>query len=155
MKLLAIDPGPVQSAWVILDTGSKTILGHGITANYALKAAMQEEQAGRLVIEGVQSYGMAVGRSVFETVFWIGRFVEAWGRQFDLIYRSDVKACLCHDSRAKDTNIRAALIDMFGGSRKEAIGIKSAPGPLYGIKRDMWSALAVALTWVDTRKEKP
>lgn len=28
-----------------------------------------------------------------------------------------------------------------------AIGSKAAPGPLYGISRDVWSALAVAVTY--------
>jgi hypothetical protein len=30
-----------------------------------------------------------------------------------------------------------------------AIGRKAAPGPLYGISRDVWSALAVAVTYAD------
>ena len=28
-----------------------------------------------------------------------------------------------------------------------AIGRKAAPGPLYGISRDMWSALAIEVTY--------
>jgi hypothetical protein len=55
-----------------------------------------------------------------------------------------VKLALCGDSRAKDANIRQALIDHFGGSA--AIGRKAAPGPLSGISRDVWSALAIAIT---------
>jgi hypothetical protein len=41
--------------------------------------------------------------------------------------------------RAKDANIRQALIDKLG-----AVGTKKAPGPLYGISGHLWAALAVA-----------
>jgi len=91
---------------------------------------------------------MPVGREVFETVLWIGRFVEAWnvrGRQHVLIYRRDVKLFHCEHQRATDSNIRAALIDRYGPGKLKAIGNKKAPGPLYGFKGDHWSALAIAL----------
>ena len=47
-----------------------------------------------------------------------------------------------------DLKYRAALIDRFGGKDK-AIGCKSAPGPLYSVKADAWSALALATTFAD------
>lgn len=100
-----------------------------------------------LAIEMIASYGMPVGREVFETCLWIGRYIEAWearGGRYQLVYRKDVKMFLCESMRAKDANIRAALIDRFGG-KDRAIGKKSAPGPLYGMIGDCWSALAVAL----------
>ena len=62
-----------------------------------------------------------------------------------MLPRRAVKLALCGDSRAKDANIRQALIDRFGGSA--AVGRKAAPGPLYGITRDVWSALAIAVTY--------
>jgi hypothetical protein len=43
-------------------------------------------------------------------------------------------------------NIRPALIDRFGGST--AIGREAAPGPPYGISRDVWSALAIGVTYI-------
>lgn len=49
---------------------------------------------------------------------------------------------------AKDANVRQALINRFGG-KDAAIGRKAAPGPLYGISRDMRSALAIAVTGHD------
>jgi hypothetical protein len=63
-----------------------------------------------------------------------------------LLPRRAVKLALCGDSRAKDANIRQALIDRFGG-KDAAVGRKAAPGPLYGISRDVWSALAIAVTY--------
>ena len=58
-----------------------------------------------------------------------------------LVYRQDVKQFLCHSARAKDGNIRQAIIDRLGPP-----GVKSAPGVTYGISKHLWSALAVALT---------
>ena len=92
---------------------------------------------------------MPVGREVFETVYWIGRFAQAAQPvEHTLVSRGAVKMHLCGSKRAKDSNIRQALIDRFGGSA--AIGRKADPGPLYGISGDVWSALAVAVTWYDT-----
>ena len=103
-----------------------------------------------VVIEKIESYGMAVGAEVFDTVWWAGRFAEAASRvPVVMLPRPAVKLALCGDSRAKDANIRQALIDRFGGSN--AVGRKAAPGPLYGISRDVWSALAIAVTYADQR----
>jgi hypothetical protein len=109
------------------------------------KLREERDIAGLLAVEMIASYGMPVGREVFETCLWIGRFIEAWGRQYQLIYRKDVKIFHCESVRATDANIRASLIDRFGPGKVKAIGTKKAPGPLYGIKGDEWSALAVAL----------
>ena len=99
-----------------------------------------------VVIEKIESYGMAVGAEVFDTVFWAGWFAEAVHRvPVVLLPRRAVKLALCGDSRAKDANIRQALLDRFGGSA--AVGRKASPGPLYGISRDVWSALAIAVTY--------
>jgi len=66
----------------------------------------------------IASYGMPVGREVFETCLWIGRFIECWCGPYTLVYRREVKSFLCADSRAKDSNVRQAVIDRYGG--KEA-----------------------------------
>jgi hypothetical protein len=64
---------------------------------------------------------MPVGAEVFETIYWSGRFAEAYGVEHDArITRIDVKMHLCHSPRAKDGNVRQALIDRFGkpGTKK-------------------------------------
>jgi hypothetical protein len=102
-------------------------------------------------VEMVASYGMAVGAEVFNTCVWIGRFWAAMEPRFStvlLVPRLKVKQHLCHDSRAKDANIRQALLDKYGGKEK-AIGKKAAPGPLYDIKSHLWAALALAVTVQD------
>lgn len=147
--ILAIDPGCSQSAYVLLSDG--TPIRHAKIPNTELLSFVRHGWPldGPLAIEMVASYGMAVGKEVFETVLWIGKFAEAWehrGGTVQLIYRRDVKLFHCQTSRANDSNIRAALIDRYGGNRERAIGVKRAPGPLFGIRADEWSALAVALT---------
>ena len=67
-----------------------------------------------MVIEMIASYGMPVGKEVFETCVWIGKFIEASGMKEHYIYRKDEKMNLCHSMKAKDSNIRQALIDRFG-----------------------------------------
>lgn len=147
MKLLAIDPGPKESAWVVYEDGR--ILDFGKEPNDVVRIRCLSGQDYHLAIEMVQSFGLAVGAEVFETVFWIGRMVEAWGRSYTLIYRKDVKMHLCNSMRAKDANIRQALIDRFGPGKDVAIGNKRCKGPLHGISKDVWSALAVAVTYSD------
>ncbi len=144
---MAIDPGPEKSAFVLYDgkVVAKDIVGN----RHLLEAIKSEEQAGKLVVEMIASYGMPVGAEVFETCVWIGRFIEANNGAHAKVYRKDVKLHLCGQPRAKDPNVRQALIDRFGGKEK-AIGSKKRPGPLYGIKGDMWAALAVAVTYADT-----
>jgi hypothetical protein len=99
--------------------------------------------------------GMAVGAEVFETCFWSGRFAERWfdnGGTWDRIKRHQVKMHICGNMRAKDANIRTALIDMFGPGKEKAIGTKKNPGPLYGVSGDVWQALAVAVTYAEMER---
>lgn len=148
VRILAIDPGPTESAMVIYDTHDGAVEMHDTVGNDSM--AYHIAHGGyydvALVVEMVACYGMPVGAEVFETCVWIGRFIQAWGRKFSLVYRKDEKMALCGSMRAKDSNIRQAIIDRFGG-KVAAVGTKKAPGPLHGIKGDEWAALAVALTY--------
>lgn len=147
--ILAIDPGTTESGYVYLMDGR--VVTSGVESNDRTLArigcspspAMVHYAADALAIEMIASYGMPVGREVFETCVWIGRFKQAWRTPDDvqLIYRRDVKLHLCGSPRAKDANIRQALLDKVG-----AAGTKKSPGPTYGVKSHAWAALAVAVT---------
>lgn len=153
MKLLAIDPGDVLSAYVLIETETLEILNKGKVLNSYLVNAMflNEFEYDMLAIEMVASYGMAVGKTVFETCVWIGRFIQAvkpCGHTF--VYRKDEKINLCGSMKAKDTNIRQALIDRFAKHDfKSGKGVKANPDYFYGFSADMWSAMAVAVTYID------
>jgi hypothetical protein len=141
--VLAIDPGTTMSAWVLLR--GREIADRGIDPNADLLEMLRGTLASGcvVVIEKVASYGMAVGAEVFETVFWSGRFAEA--ARPAILYRPTRKAIvthLCGSARAKDPNVRQALIDRFGGSEATRKG-----GPLHGIVKDLWAALAVGVAY--------
>jgi hypothetical protein len=140
MIILAIDPGPEKSGWVLLNSGR--VMRSEIFSNDELIQDLPRlsRVADKLAIEMVASYGMPVGREIFETCVWIGRFLQAWPGDVQYVYRKDVKLELCGSPRAKDANIRQALIDRIGPP-----GTKKNPGPTYGVTGDMWSALAVAV----------
>lgn len=142
MIVFAIDPGTKQSGWALLDGAH--VVDSGVHANHDMLRWVQAGQgADALAIEMIASYGMAVGRDVFETVRWIGRFQQAWRdpEAVRLVYRQEVKLHLCGTPRAKDANIRQALIDQLGPQ-----GTKKAPGNTYGVKSHAWAALGVAVT---------
>ncbi len=145
MKILAIDPGIMQTAYVLWDNG--TIEDKGILTNDAMLEKIKTIAPNDtfLATEMVASYGMAVGKDVFETCVWIGRIIQTFiehsdGGEWQLIYRRQVKMFLCNSVKAKDANIRQAIIDKLG-----APGTKKNPGKTYGVHADEWAALGVAL----------
>lgn len=151
--ILAVDPGTTKSAYVITSaSGEFRLFDFGIVPNEKLFAKIARTQnLTDFVIEMVASYGMAVGQTTFETVFWIGRYwqeaLNSGIPDLKRLYRkADICMHMCHSPRAKDSNIRQALIDRFGEP-----GTKSNPGILYGVSKDVWSALAVAVTYRDQK----
>lgn len=161
--VLGIDPGTYESAYVLIN-GLK-LYDFGKVVNQELINIIREipdPMCEFMAIEMPASYGMAVGREVFATCLWAGRFYQ-YGilRYFKpyLVYRKaknyeddipGVATEICKDQKANDSNIRKAIIDMYppeGGGSIPQIGTKKQPGPLYGVKADVWSALAVALTF--------
>lgn len=145
--ILAIDPGPSMSGWLAYDG---RVLGSGVMPNNALLYGLVHQKgtyrAAFLAIEMIASYGMPVGREVFETCVWIGRFQQAWHdpEAVRRVTRLEVKLHLCNSARAKDPNVWQALLDRFG-----PVGTKAAPGPLYGVKSHARAALALAVTVAD------
>lgn len=164
MIVFAIDPGNEQSAWCIMNDKYELL-----DFNKQPNREVMKEMIFRLtdndtsislidnvVIERVASYGMPVGREVFDTCEWIGRFSQEAEKKtnVDYIYRRDEKLYLCFDSRAKDANIRAALIERFAKhDLKNGRGTKANPDYFYGVKADIWAAIAVATVFLDMQKE--
>lgn len=184
--LLALDPGTRETAFIIGDTRERKPLKTGKWENRRLLDSIAQgwngfEDPTEMVIEMVGHYGtgMSVGKDVFETCIWIGRFHEAWRSRMSAdparLLRKTVCGHICGSGKAKDKNVRQAIIDRFGGEDK-GIGGKRCkacsgkgvrgrhkvacdacngtcwlhpPGPLCGMAGDVWQAMGVFLTYAD------
>lgn len=160
--ILAIDPGNVESGVVIIrESDLKPIYAAKISNEELLENLIMDryerlddiESIEHVAIEMIASYGMAVGKTVFETCVWIGRFIQAfYGVELPIkyIYRKEEKLNLCQSMKAKDSNIVQALIDRFApNTANKGKGTKKEPGWFYGFKKDIWQAYAVGVTYYD------
>ena len=147
MRILALDPGTTETAFVLWD--GRQVLEAEHWPNAEVRQVLIGREYDLCACEMIASYGMAVGREVFETCVWIGRFVEVAREPVQLVYRKDVKLHLCHSPRAKDANVRQALIDRIGPQ-----GTKKNPGPTYGMRSHLWAALAVAVYAFDAKAKE-
>ena len=150
MLILALDPGPTQTGWCELEMAPLTVLGGGVKPNEDILKMFRGYGYDAVIIEEIASYGMAVGREVFSTVWWSGRLFQAAHREWprvEMMPRKTVKLHLCGSMKAKDTNIRQALIDRFGG-----IACTKKGGALYGVKSHGWAALALGVTYAETHE---
>lgn len=143
--ILAIDPGTRVSTLVGYGDG-KVLSVQRDMENITVVHALMCASCWTVVFEQVT---YSKGPHVLLTQRWSGRMEQACytsGTPCHFLPRLDVKMHLAN-GRAKDPQIRAALIDRFGGTYKK-------PGPaLKGIAGHAWSALAVAVTWADQHKE--
>ena len=155
--ILAIDPGNIQSGYVLVEHDGKEIrkvLDVGKVPNGEMYSVFFSTYD-HLAIEMVAGMGMPVGQEVFDTCFWIGRFWEfatLYGVSHppQKIFRREEKLYLCGRASAKDVNIRQALVDRYApGEPNYGKGTKKNPGFFYGFAADMWAAMAVATTYFD------
>ncbi len=155
--ILAIDPGSQKSGIAYINPENyRPRLAEKIANTEVLEFIPEGDWT--VVIEMVAHYGtgMPAGKTVFDTCVWIGRFYQhfhALGFDVHLIYRSEVKMNLCGTMRAKDSNIRQALVDRFAaGASNYGKGTKKEPGWFYGFAADMWQAYALGVTYLDSQK---
>lgn len=157
--ILAIDPGNVDSAYCVIDSATYKPIEFGKIANEELKAKLENDirfyPIDSFAIEMIASYGMPVGKEVFDTCVWIGRFIESFkSSNTNYIYRKDEKINLCGSMKAKDSNIRQALIDRFAKfDFKNGKGTIKQKDFFYGFSKDIWSAFAVGITYLDKINE--
>lgn len=156
--ILAIDPGNIESGVVLIQEGTLRPIQARKMKNEELLREIKDWKfnlvTNYVAIEMVACYGMPVGKEVFETCVWIGRFQEAietmLRKDVKFIYRKDEKMNLCNSMKAKDSNIVQALIDRFApNTSNKGKGTKKEQGWFYGFKKDIWQAYAVGVTYYD------
>lgn len=159
-KLLSIDPGNVETGWVLMDEETYTPEQFGKTENEELLRIIgsKEFQFDYVVIEKIVSYGMAVGASVLETCMWIGRFYEFTRTRVSddpvLQPRQEIRLHHCMNPKATDSNVKQALIDRFAkNTRNHGKGTKAEPGYFYGFHKDVWQAFALGVHYLDKKKK--
>lgn len=159
MRILAIDPGNAESGYAIMEMPDFKLLEFGKVDNHTLiKMEFETDDIDEVVIERVASMGMAVGQSVFETCEWVGRFTQMlidYGVQANYVYRMDEKIMICGSMKAKDSNIRQALIDRYARfDFKNGKGTKSNKDTFYGVSKDVWQAIAVGVTYWEVKQDR-
>jgi hypothetical protein len=150
--ILAIDPGPEESAWVHLDE-ERHVLACAKEENALVLEAIRHRLirpiGTHVAIERVKARGMRLGDDTLQTCEWVGRFQQHAGGEapwVHLCYRPIVAHWVTQGApSANDAVIRHCLLNLYGPGRAKAVGTKKHPGPLYGVTRDVWQALAVAL----------
>ena len=157
--LLAIDPGNTQSAFCLMDR-EYNVIDKGKVHNALLLdyIALNCQRIHHLAVEMIASMGMAVGAEVFETCVMIGK-IEQLADMKEIprsrVFRKEEKLMICNDSRAKDINIRRALIERFAKhDLANGKGTKKNPDHFYGFKADIWAAFAVGVVYLDKQREE-
>ena len=156
--IVAIDAGNEYSGYVVAEHNGNEIvrvIEKGKILNNDIFIVLDKYEKYHLAIEMIASQGMAVGKTVFETCVWNGRFYQhacdgGHIENFAWIYRKDEKINICGTMKAKDSNIIQALIDRYApNTQNRGKGTKNNQGFFYGFKADMWQAFAVAVTYLD------
>lgn len=148
MRILAIDPGNIESGVAIVEMPHFKLKWFAKIPNEAVFKNVYLRNFDEVVIEMVACYGMPVGKDVFETCLWIGRFIEQFkDYKISFVYRKEEKLHLCGSLQAKDSNIRQALINRYATHDfKNGKGVKNNPDTFHGVAKDVWQAIAVGVT---------
>lgn len=157
MKIMAIDPGNIQSAYCVMNDNYE-FFEFAKQENQLVMNRMIEilPDIDCVVIEKISNMGMPAGETLFTTAEWIGRYSQEAEKIVPVkyIYRRDEKLYICGSPRAKDANIRAALIERFAKKDKvNGKGTKKDPDVFYGVKADMWAAICIGTTFFDMKKD--
>ena len=170
--ILGIDPGTTETAYCLCEvngdmSGSKPplkIISYAKTSNEDAKEFLKNtcseidtnNEEIIVSIEHLESYGTAVGKSTFETAYYIGELREAVFPyslsnekiRVDRIYRHEEKMRICQSMKANDATIKRMLVDTFANNPEKNYGkgTKSDPDFFYGFKADCWSAFAICCT---------
>lgn len=153
MRILSLDVGTTESAYALMDHSLENpLISFGKFTNGQIAAYIKTYFFDVMAYEEFASYGMPVGVSTMKSIWWNGyycRMCEEENTPYKPVLRKDVKMHLCGTMKAKDCNIRQAVIDRYGEPGK-----KANPGILYGVSKDVWSAIAINVTYYEKEVAK-
>lgn len=155
--IIALDPGTTETGICIMRKSDyKPLLAKKIGNREVIKTLREPNanwEIDVVCIEMFASFGAIVGRNVFESCTWLGRFVQVcldMGYKVHQIYRKDEKMWICGTMKGNDSLIRHNLVDRFAYDTSNlGKGTKKEPGWFYGFRADIWSAYAIGVTYLD------
>lgn len=177
MKIMAIDPGTTESAYVIMDDQYQIFSADKVGNDVILSIIADAPGLDAVIIEDIEprysstdrsAAGAVMGQSTIETIKAFGRF--SWqaslrGLMVGSVFRRDERSCLIPTKRNglpplpenapkhADGQIRVSLVRRFARHDKErGRGTMANPDTFYGFHGDMWQAMAVGVTWLDQAK---
>ena len=135
MDILAIDPGPDKSAFVLFDWPEKVIFTFGHITNREVLELIASINVDLMAVEEVSYYGpnSNIGATTIDTARWVGRFqdrMETQGHSENgvmLIKNQKVRVHICGLSAVKKSAVRRATKDRFprtGGGATPCKGTK-------------------------------
>lgn len=155
--ILGIDPGTTETAYCLIDKEYQVMDAGKVENEKFIKMFSAHElehpvHNADLAVESIQSYGMPVGREVFETAYMIGRIIQKardGGISYTLYPRPEYAKAICGTQKISDSILRQALLLRFGDDKKG--------GPLFQLKgcTDKRSAFAIAAYHLDMVKNGP
>jgi hypothetical protein len=117
--IIGIDPGSEETAYAVIDENYNVIEADKLNNEIVLQFDLSTYDA--VVIESIQSYGMAVGRTVFETCYMIGMLIQRAtddGSEPVLYPRPEYAKAIAGVNKVNDSILRQALLLRFGGDKK-------------------------------------
>ena len=156
MNVVAFDVGTTETAFAIM-TDQYELLDFGKVPNDYLLELKTIFSYDVFVYEKFMSYGMTIGQTTIDSIEWNGRYkqraIDVGCKKIVALPRKEVKINLCGTMKAKDTNIRQALIDRFAKfDFKNGKGTKNNRDVFYGVSADCWSSIALCVTYLDLSK---
>jgi len=168
MRILAIDPGNIESAWVLFQK-EKLSLREGVMFKIfscgkelndeVLDKLAYEMSYDALAMEEIVAYGKWSGREITDSAFWSGRFCQASTAPFTMINRSKVRWHLGGQKKVTDATIIERLIERFcpglyskykaGDLTKMKMINASRDEYFENFHDDIWQAFALGVTWYD------
>lgn len=127
MNILALDPGPEKTGWVLYDGGEP--VKWGCDPNHAVLALRfyKDYQSPHVAIEEVVSYGLGFDKHLRDTIAWAATFAYAYGGaeavsastgRVTWVPRAAVKRHFgVAQGQNVDSSVRKAIIDHYGGRK--------------------------------------